>query len=180
MKNKIKKCALVIGHKKESPGALNAKNGLTEFEFNNYLAKRIERRRIGVKIHRVYRQTYAALPGEINKLYPDFIVSLHCNAFNGNASGTEVIYYHRSKKGKQMAEILQDYLVSHLGLPDRGIKSSIVDNRGVYLLKNTKAPAVVAEPFFIDNDSDLLRAQEDLEGLAQAYANAINEIAILI
>ena len=171
-------CALVIGHQKEAPGA-KSQQGKTEFAFNDDLARRIEKKVKHVKIKRVYRKKYKTLPGDINALNPDFIVSLHCNAFNTTASGTEVIYYHESQKGKQMAEILQDYLVSYLGLPDRGIKSSFDRSRGEYLLKHTKAPAVIVEPFFIDNDHDLYRALENIDGLAQAYVNAIDEIAIL-
>jgi N-acetylmuramoyl-L-alanine amidase len=178
---KIKKCVLVIGHKEKAPGAKNTKTGITEFDFNDDLARRIEKRVIGVNIQRVYRDTYAALPGKINSINPDFIISLHLNAaFNGNASGTEVLYYYRSKKGKEMAEILQDYIVSHLALPDRGVKPIDARGRGSHLLKRTKAPAVIVEPFFIDNDSDLALAQKDLDGFAQAYANAIDEIAKFI
>jgi hypothetical protein len=40
-----------------------------------------------------------------------------------------------------------------------------------------KAPGVIAEPFFIDNDSDLARAQEDIDGLAEKYAKVIDQIS---
>ena len=170
-------CALVIGHKKASPGAVNRRTGLTEFAFNENLAMRIERQVQKVHIQRVYRRTYRELPDDINALGPDFIVSLHCNAFDGRASGTEVLYYHRSEKGRRMAGILQRHLVRHLGLPDRGVKPRTVEDRGGYLLRYTEAPCVIAEPFFIDNDGDLARAQEDLDGLASAYARAIEAMA---
>ncbi|CAD7780068.1 hypothetical protein DMNBHIDG_02251 [Candidatus Methanoperedenaceae archaeon GB37] len=39
-----KLCALVIGHKKQSPGAVNVKAGITEFDFNEDLAMRIEKK----------------------------------------------------------------------------------------------------------------------------------------
>ncbi|MBW1833259.1 MAG: hypothetical protein JRG74_00035 [Deltaproteobacteria bacterium] len=39
-----KLCALVIGHKKSSPGALNKRAGLSEFDFNKDLAIRIEKK----------------------------------------------------------------------------------------------------------------------------------------
>jgi len=45
------------------------------------------------------------------------------------------------------------------------------------LLRYTNAPCVIAEPFFIDNHQDLARARDDLEGLAEAYANAIDAMA---
>lgn len=174
-----KLCALVIGHKKRSPGAVNETQGLTEFDFNDHLACRIHNKIAAAEVQRVYRRTYAQLPGDINELRPRFIISLHCNAFNRQVSGTEVLYYHRSVKGKQVAEILQKHLVGYLKLSDRGIKPKTAEDRGGNLLKYTNAPCVIAEPFFIDNDRDLSRAQEDIEGLAAAYAAAINEVSNL-
>lgn len=175
-----KLCALVIGHKKSSPGAVNPRTGLSEFVFNDDLSRRIEEKVQGVEVQRVYRRTYQELPEDINALGPDFIVSLHCNAFNGKASGTEVLYYHRSSKGQAIAEVLLRHLVNYLGLPNRGLKPCTAEDRGGYLLCYTKAPCVIAEPFFIDNDRDLARAQEDLDGLASAYARAIEEMAQIV
>ena len=179
-KEKRKLCALVIGHKKASPGAINKNTGITEFEFNDDLAIKIEKKVENVDIQRVYRRIYKELPHDINELNPDFIISLHCNAFNEKASGTEVLYYHRSEKGKKMAEILLKHLVEHLKLPNRGIKPKTAEDRGGYLLRYTKAPCIIAEPFFIDNDDDLARAQEDINGLAEAYAKAIEEIVEVV
>ena len=106
--------------------------------------------------------------------------SLHCNAFNGNVSGTEVLYYHRSVKGRDMARILQNRLTGFLGFPDRGIKPRTSEDRGGYLLKYTIAPCVIAEPFFIDNNDDLDRVKQDLDGLAHTYAGAIYEMSKIV
>ena len=92
----LKLCALVIGHKKSSPGAVNHRTGLNEFNFNDDLAIMIEKKALQTSIQRVYRRTYNELPEDINSLNPDFVLSLHCNAYNGRASGAEVLYYHRS------------------------------------------------------------------------------------
>jgi N-acetylmuramoyl-L-alanine amidase len=170
-------CALVIGHKRQSPGATNEASNLSEFYFNEDLARLIERRPLRSNIQRVYRRTYRSLPNDINELAPIFIVSLHCNAFNKEASGTEVLYYHRSVKGERMADILLRHLVDYLQLPSRGTKPKTAEDRGGYLLRYTHAPCVIAEPFFIDNDEDLAKAQENIEGLAKAYADAIDEIS---
>jgi len=172
-----KRCALVIGHKKSSPGAVNERAGITEFDFNEDLAIRIEKKIRNAEVQRIYRRTYKELPDDINALEPDFVISLHCNAFNGKASGAEVLYYHKSKKGRKMGEILVNHLVEHLKLPNRGTKPKTVEDRGCPLLRSTKAPCLIAEPFFIDNNSDLARAQEDLDGLAAAYAAAIDEVS---
>lgn len=177
---KKKLCALVIGHKKSSPGAINKNSGISEFEFNEELAIKIEKKVEKVDVQRVYRRTYEALPQDINALNPDFVISLHCNAFDGEASGTEVLYYHKSEMGKKMAEILLKHLVEHLRLPNRGIKPKTAEDRGGYLLCYTKAPCIISEPFFIDNDNDLAKAKEDLDGLALAYAKAIEEISEII
>jgi N-acetylmuramoyl-L-alanine amidase len=175
-----KKCALVIGHKKTSPGALNPNTGIKEFDFNEALAISIEGKTTTSEIQRIYRRTYKDLPDDINQYDPHFTISLHCNAFNQEVSGTEVLYYYNSKKGKIMAEILQNALVGYLKLPDRGAKPKASEDRGGYLLRYTEAPCVIAEPFFIDNDDDLARAQEDIEGLAEAYADAIDNISAII
>ena len=172
----MKKCALVIGHKKSSPGASN-KMGLTEFAFNEKLAMEIEDKVNDVDIQRIYRRTYNTLPSDINEFNPDFIISLHCNAFNETASGTEVLYYHRSTKGKLMAEILNEKLVDALGLNNRGIKPKGAEDRGGYLLKSTLAPCVIAEPFFIDNNSDLKVVIDNRDDLIKAYVSSIESIA---
>lgn len=170
-------CALVIGHKKSSQGAANQKHALSEFKFNDNLSIEIEKKVKQAQIQRVYRRTYNQLPDDINALGPDFIVSLHCNAYNKSTSGTEVLYYYRSETGKKVAGILQKALVGFLQFPDRGIKPKTSEDRGGYLLKYTDAPCVIAEPFFIDNDADLEKALADPDGLAQTYADAIDEIA---
>ncbi len=175
-----KLCALVIGHKKNSPGAVNINSDVTEFDFNEDLALRIEKKVNHTEIQKVYRKTYKELPDDINAIDPDFVVSLHCNAFNTKASGTEVLYYHKSEMGNKMAENILNHLVEYLKLPDRGVKPKSAEDRGGYLLRYTKAPCVIAEPFFIDNDNDLARAQEGIEGLAEAYAKAIEAVSQII
>ncbi len=172
-----KRCALVIGHKKDSPGAMNENSNVSEFEFNEELVLLIEEKVKNTNVYRVYRRTYATLPGDINELDPDFVISLHCNSFDRKVSGTEVLYHHKSRKGKEIAGILLKNLVEYLELPNRGIKPKTTEDRGGYLLRYTTAPCLIAEPFFIDNDDDLARAMEDLDGLAEAYAKAIDEIS---
>ncbi|MBW2636490.1 MAG: N-acetylmuramoyl-L-alanine amidase, partial [Deltaproteobacteria bacterium] len=57
-----KLCALVIGHKKSSPGAVNERAGITEFDFNEDLAIRIEKKIRNAEVQRIYRRTYKELP----------------------------------------------------------------------------------------------------------------------
>jgi len=175
----MKKVALVIGHRPSSAGARNVNADVGEYNFNNRLAKTIEYqlRDTDIQCEIVYRNSYAELPKEVNALEPDFIVSLHCNAFDTKASGTEVLYYHSSKLSKAMAEVLQEHLLFALGLNNRGVKAKHSEDRGGYFLRYTDAPCVIAEPFFIDNDEDFSVASSRSYRLAEAYKNAITDIA---
>lgn len=173
----MKKCALVIGHKKSSVGASNEASGIDEFTYNDALAQEIEQQIEDVEVQRIYRRTYDILPDDINLYNPDFIISLHCNAFNSEASGTETLYYHKSSRSREIAQILNANIVSALGLKDRGVKPKSVEDRGGYLLKYTHAPCVIAEPFFIDNEDDFTTANVNRKMLVEAYAKSIKEIA---
>ncbi len=173
-------CALVIGHKHSSPGAVNENSGVSEFEFNDALARDIEARQSNVIIQRVYRRTYDTLPADINQLNPNFTISLHCNAYNKRTRGCEVLYHHRSEVGKQIAELLSDLLSSVLSNRNRGAKPRAVEDRGGYLLRYVKAPCVITEPFFIDNDEELANARSRRRRLATAYLNAIDQIGELL
>ena len=182
---RIVKCALVIGHKQSSQGAFNKTYDIHEFEFNEELAKRIEKKILiiypTIEIIRIYRRTYSSLPSDINESNPDFVISLHCNAFNEKASGSEVLYYHGSANGNQYANILQEKFVKYLELPNRGIRPKTSEDRGGYLLKNTNAPCLIAEPFFIDNDKDYkIAGVVGYDKLVDAYRYAIIDIASII
>lgn len=172
-----KQCVLVVGHKKESPGAVNENLGMSEFEFNEKLVPIIEKKVKLTIVQRIHRRTYETLPGDINTINSDFVVSLHCNNYDSKASGSEVLYYHQSEKGRVMAEILLKQLVDYLKLPDRGVTPKTVEDESGYLLCYTNAPCIIAKPFFIDNDDDLARAMENLDGLAEAYARGLDEIS---
>ena len=178
------KCALVIGHKRGSPGAVNKTSGMTEFNLNEDLAtdiiKSIENID-NIEVVKVYRDTYRELPEKVNALDPDFIISMHCNAFNKQASGSEVLYYYTSLNSHAIAEVLQEKFIQHLGVKDRGTKPKSVEDRGGYLLYHTQAPCVIAEPFFIDNDEEFdLVVNQKRDNLVGAYTEAITEIAVLI
>ena len=169
------KVAIVVGHRKGSPGAANPTTGISEFSFNSDLAEFIKTSVQFCEVEVVYRDSYTALPGKVNELKPDFIISLHCNAFNTRASGTETLYHHNSEKSKRLALIFQRRTVACLGLPDRGIKPRGVEDRGGYLLKNTNAPCAILEPIFIDNDEDFERVNKKMDELALAYIKSIRE-----
>ncbi|MBN7795300.1 N-acetylmuramoyl-L-alanine amidase [Parahaliea mediterranea] len=159
---------------------MNEDSKVTEFDFNDALARDIEAKQGEVAIQRVYRRTYRSLPQDINELGPDFVVSLHCNAYNKRTSGSEVLYYHRSETGGQIAGMLNAKLVDALKNRNRGIRPRSAEERGGYLLRYTNAPCVIAEPFFIDNNEELANAKRRRRYLIKAYLEAIEEIGRLV
>lgn len=177
------KCALVVGHKPSSKGASGSIKVLSgssdlhfnEFDLNSEVAKKVSEFFTEEELEIVYRNRYRDLPEEINALNPDIIVSMHCNAFNTKAEGVEVLYYHRSTKSRAMAEIFQKHMLDAYGFKDRGILPRNSENRGGYLLRYTKAPCVIVEPFFIDNPNELRAYYNAPERLVNAYVEGIRE-----
>ena len=176
------KVALIIGHNEKSQGASNKANNVSEFEFNEPLAFSVAQNLNdrGIEALVVYRDcSYKELPDKVNRTGADIAVSLHCNAFNGGAHGTEALYYKGSVKGRKLAQAIQDKVVKCLQLPDRGVKAKQTahkgkaGDRGGILLKRTSMPCVIVEPFFIDSDKSLLLAVEKFEELSIAYADGI-------
>ena len=174
------KIALIVGHEKAKQGASNV-NGETEYSFNKKLAALIAPIMLanGHEPFVVYRDgtTYAQLPKRVNQTQADVALSLHCNAFNTIASGSEVLHYVNSTRSEKLASLIQSEVVAALGLSDRGLRPVDVahqgrsGDRGGHLCKNTSMPCVIIEAFFIDNDSDLATATENIQALAQAIAN---------
>ena len=82
----------------------------------------------------------------VNKNNYDLLIELHMNAFNTTAKGTEVLYI--SNKGYEFAKRIEYKL------------STIFDGRGVkkrddlYILRESKCPAILLEICFCDNKKD--------------------------
>lgn len=172
-----KRCALITCHKKDSPGIINKNINMNELEFNEQLYSLVKDKVKHTVVYRVYRKSYPELSDDINELDPDFIISLHCNTDDGTTSGTEVLYYQKSRPGKEIAEILQEHLVNFLDLPDRGILPKTAENECGLLFRYSTAPCVILKLFFMDNDNDVARVTENMEGLAEAFSEAIDEIS---
>lgn len=79
-------------------------------------------------------------------------ISIHLNAAtNKNASGVETwIYKGCGATAKKLSKEIQENLIAETGAKNRGVKSSA----SLYVLKKTKAPAVLIECGFISNDDE--------------------------
>ncbi len=78
----------------------------------------------------------------------DYFVSIHHNAFNGKAYGSEV--YAISSTGWKLAESILAKIV-RLGFHNRGVKNG----KHLYVLSATKMPAVLIEGCFLDSQKDM-------------------------
>ena len=183
----MKTVSIIIGHEPGRPGARNPSTGMTEYGFNEPLAEIMRDMFMMVTDILpviIYREDgdYTALPGRVNRVGSDVAVSLHANAFNGSVNGCEMLYYHNNGGSKILAGMLQSAVQPVMENNDRGIKPIIRSARGGWLLSNVKAPCVIAEPFFIDNDKDLKHATDNKDRLAAAYceaiANYLNEVQL--
>lgn len=169
------KVAIVVGHNIRNKGAINKHSGISEYEYNEQLAAIIKTiSKLDIEV--VYRHSYGGLPKKINRLKPDYIISLHCNSFNTFATGTETLYYYKSKKGEILAKKMQKAMIDALSLTDRGIKPKTTDDRGGYLLRYTNAPCVILEPFFIDNNSDYNIGVNLIEELAYTINRELEKL----
>lgn len=169
--------ALVVGHSKKSKGAYNRNLKLKEYDLNEQEAILVASLLIEQKIDSIliYRDTYRKLPKDINKHKPTIIVSFHHNSFSKTATGTETLYYYKSKKSKKLAQIMQNEIVNALGYKDRGIRPKGIEDKGGYLLKYTKAPCIILEPCFISNDIEALDFLSKKEEYAQAITKGIQK-----
>ena len=102
-----------------------------------------------------------------NEWGADLFISIHCNA--GGGKGTETYIYSKNGKSFNYAEQVQKSIVKNLDMIDRGVKV----NHNLYVLKNTKAPALLVELGFIDYDKDAEKLLNNINEFASALYTGI-------
>ena len=108
---------------------------------------------------------------DANNWGADCFISIHCNAANGQARGTEVECYSRMSNGGNLAQCIQDQIVGALGTVDRGVK----EMPGLIVLRHTDMPAVLVETAFIDNDDDAELLTDRWDAFAVAVARGVTD-----
>lgn len=102
----------------------------------------------------------------------DLDVSIHLNSGrndkkgDGDNAGVEVLVINSKSKAKPYAQKVCK-AVSELGFDNRGVKYS----DSLYFLKNTKAPAMLIECFFVDDADDI--KLYNYESMASAIVKGI-------
>lgn len=100
------------------------------------------------------------------------LLSLHCNAANGSANGTETFY--RGEANKAKAIVINKAVVAALGTKDRGVKVEAASQHK-RLAVMAFQPCFLVELGFIDHDGDRAKMLDpELRAKAcEAIANAL-------
>lgn len=169
------------------PGAVNKSTGITEadimLEVGTMVAKYLRAAGCEVMVLQSNNLNGEA-PGEnvcatANYWPADIFVSFHCNAFNGEARGTEIFTSRGETEADKLATCIMQQIIDTFGdaLAARTDWSDgdIDKEAGYIVLNNTNMPAVLCEMVFIDNDADLQFLLEHKDDFARAYARGITD-----
>lgn len=103
----------------------------------------------------------------------DLFISIHCNAANNMAHGTETFYYQMGDQSFYLSVSVQRKIVNCLDTLDRGVK----DGSWLYVIRNTDMPAILTEVGFIDNEEEEKLINLNIEEIGKAIADGIQEYA---
>lgn len=161
------------------PGAVNNELGITEADIVHDIGTRVTDYldKAGCEVmllqsdNLCYDGQGECVTAAANNWPADVFVSLHCNAFNGNAKGTETCVYSLYGDSAKLGQCIQNQLVNSLGTVDRGLK----ERTGLAVLKATTMPAVLVEIAFIDNADDASVLMNCKDAIAKAIARGVTD-----
>lgn len=110
---------------------------------------------------------------ECNVFNPNLAVDIHTNA--GGGDGFEIFYYSKGGLSKTLAQNIEEQ-VKTIGQNSRGVKIKVNQNGTEYyaFIRDTKAPAVIAECAFIDSlDAKIIDDVNKQKMFGNAYAKGI-------
>lgn len=127
----------------------------------------------GCEVLQVQKVVLPVVCNMSNEWEADIFVSIHCNAANKRARGTETFAYRGSVEGRKLASCIQKQLLDSIDTIDRGVKEA-----GFYVLKHTNCPAALVEVAFIDNEEDenILLTKKD--EIARAIARGVTDYIV--
>lgn len=151
------------GHGGTDPGNLHQTEGLLdEKDLNLAMALKLGgyiEQFLGHRIDVVYTRTtdeYVSLEDRVKKandLNAAYFISVHCNASEkSEVCGVEThIHLKESITSSELAHLIQDQLKNRANRPSRGVKLKNDRLYNLYVLKETKMPAVLVETGFMTN-----------------------------
>lgn len=102
----------------------------------------------------------------------DIICDLHFNAYNGKATGVEVIVPAVPSMAEMgLAENITESISSTLRIVNRGVKTEKESHRGRLAMMRPEGINILVEVCFIDNPSDLESYQKKKEEVAKVIAS---------
>ncbi len=109
---------------------------------------------------------------DANSWGADVFVSLHTNASaNEAASGTETLVYRFGTAAESIAQAIVNNVSRVTGLRNRGVR----ERPGLYVLRRTAMPAVLAELGFITNPGDAALMKNDPQLFAEGVYRGLRE-----
>ncbi len=151
-----KKFYIDPGHGGKDAGATGV-GGYTEapivLEVAKFLKAELLRQGAVVKMCREddTEKTMAERVAEANSWGADFYISIHANWWKeASTKGTETYVYQFGGQAEALADLVQPLLVATLDTEDRKVKDG-----NLYVLRKTKAPAILCELGFMTNWEDL-------------------------
>ncbi|MGL6130433.1 MAG: N-acetylmuramoyl-L-alanine amidase [Fusobacteriaceae bacterium] len=163
------KVGFVIGHNSSDKGSFSKALNISEYDFFEKVANKIKSCSKKHKVEVIKREFTGGYTKEMSKVVDyvnsnsfDLVFELHFNAYNGVARGIEMLYFHKSSKGKEISQKLMSLHNSIIGLPERRIiPISESTERGGYGIVKSKMPYVLTESFFGDNSEDCALVSAD-------------------
>ena len=156
-----KNIMLDAGHGGKDPGAIAA-DGKYEKDMTlaltNKIAEKLRAHGATVTLVRTSDKTMSLNERiAFNKLFwTDAYISVHFNAFTKSGSRGISTHYYANKKDEQLAYSIQQALVQHTSLNDRGVQK---DN--YFVLRENADVSVLVELGFISNPDELSVIQSD-------------------
>lgn len=153
------------------PGAINPITGTRECDIaakaGRLLAGYLEA--AGIEVKALQSDDLGDVCATSNAWGADIFISLHCNAFNTIAQGTETLY--KSFYGQRLAGFIQSQIIRSVNTVDRGSEQ----RDDLWVLNGTNAVAVLVELAFIDNMDDLRLLETNLDKMVRAIARGITD-----
>jgi N-acetylmuramoyl-L-alanine amidase len=113
----------------------------------------------------------------IHSIQPDLVLSLHVNASpNKEKSGVEFYIGSTPKSNEKSNELAQKLNTKFA--ENNNFKTSEIKKASFYILKNTQAPAIIAELGYLTNDNDKKYLTDDIEQnkIAASILELISEL----
>jgi N-acetylmuramoyl-L-alanine amidase len=185
------KIALIPGHGKPDPGAVNTKLNVKEADGNLAVSLSLAKKLRAAGYEVVESRTTDAMCGGAKEVSADVnnqirfanasgadcAIAIHFNSFSETSHGTEVLYTNyptTDPKELVLAHYLLDALLKANGLTNRGLKET---PSGVGVIKRVNIPCVLSECAFVSNDAESVWCSDPTkrEILAQAHFDAIDK-----